>query len=162
MLVIRDSTQSSRPEQNRSLATSITALPSIPGEAKARPRLKFTLPLPAPLCSKHPPCPHPASSPSNAAFPSTHSITSASSRFLLTALTAFACDKPDLTLQPWPTTPKSLRLAMIVNIPPRSSSQQPLTIADDRSYERRDRSASPRGGRDEPARSRSPNGHDRS
>lgn len=33
---------------------------------------------------------------------------------------------------------------------------------DERSYERRDRSASPRGGRDEPARSRSPNGHDRS
>lgn len=35
------------------------------------------------------------------------------------------------------------------------------SLIDERGYERRDRSASPRGGRDEPARSRSPNGHDR-
>lgn len=34
-------------------------------------------------------------------------------------------------------------------------------ISEDRGYERRDRSASPRGGRDESARSRSPNGRDR-
>jgi hypothetical protein len=64
-------------------------------------------------------------------------------------------------LSPWLTTLRSLRLATTVSIAWAPHEQQ-LIVIDDRSYERRDRSASPRGGRDEPARSRSPNGHDRS